>query len=71
MFLWFRKKEYFKSLRENNCTKYYWIDFSNFIRVGEHSMVKALTIPNVIIFIIIISSFIALVHRIIIENQEV
>lgn len=37
---------------------------------GEHSMVKALTISNVIIFIIIIPSFIALIHKIIIVNQE-
>ena len=37
---------------------------------GEHSMVKALTVSNVIIFIIVIPSFVALVHRIIIENQE-
>lgn len=37
---------------------------------GEHSMVKALTIPNVIIFISVIPLFIALIHKIIIESQE-
>lgn len=35
---------------------------------GEHSMVKALTLFNVSIYIIVIPSFIALIHRIIIEN---
>ena len=37
---------------------------------GEHSMMKALTISNVIIFIIVIPLFIALIHKIIIESQE-
>jgi len=37
---------------------------------GESSMMKALTILNVSIFIIVIPIFVALVHRIIIENQE-
>lgn len=37
---------------------------------GEHSMMKALTVLNIGIFIIFIPSLIAFIHRIIMKNQE-